>query len=257
MTGISVGDYRDPEARPRARAADGRGRARPGRRARAALERRGDPRQGLAARRARERAEGLPAPPRADAVRRRRRPARDGPSLHARGVPRPHRGAARRRARGQRHDRRDRRLPDRGRAGVRAHARGDRRRRDHTRSRLLVLPRPGTTAAGARRPRPAGREEAPLARSCAATPRCARATTAPAKLGRSREVLVDKVADTQCSGYTRGLHALLPARRRGRARRARRGPLPRAPRRRDPLCRRPAPGATASGRRLPRRPGLS
>ena len=62
-----------PGARSRARRADGRGRARAGRRARAALERRGDPRQGLAAPGAGERAEGLPAPARPAAVRRRRR----------------------------------------------------------------------------------------------------------------------------------------------------------------------------------------
>ena len=70
MTGISVGDYRDPERGLElgelmlavARV--------PGRRARAAVERRGDPRQRLADRGARHRAEGLPAPTRPDAVRR-------------------------------------------------------------------------------------------------------------------------------------------------------------------------------------------
>ena len=67
-----------PRARPRARRADDRRRPGAGGRACAALERRGDPRQGHAARGARDRAEGLPAPTCSDAVRRRRRARRDG-----------------------------------------------------------------------------------------------------------------------------------------------------------------------------------
>ena len=77
-----------PRARARARRADGRGGAGARRRAGAALERRGDPRQGLAARGARDRAEGVPAPPRPDAVGRRRGAAGDGPPLRRRRVPR-------------------------------------------------------------------------------------------------------------------------------------------------------------------------
>ena len=51
MTGISVGDYRDPENGLELGELMMRGRAGPRRRARAAVVRRGDPRQGLAARR--------------------------------------------------------------------------------------------------------------------------------------------------------------------------------------------------------------
>ena len=49
MTGISVGDYRDPERGLELGELMVRGRPGPGRAARAAVERRGDPRQGLAA----------------------------------------------------------------------------------------------------------------------------------------------------------------------------------------------------------------
>ena len=73
MTGISVGDYRDPDRGLELGELMVEVAQVPRRRARAALERRGDPRQGLAARGARHRAQGVPAPARADAVRRRRR----------------------------------------------------------------------------------------------------------------------------------------------------------------------------------------
>ena len=119
------GDDRDqrgglprPRAGARARRADDGGGPRPRRRARAALQRRGHPRQGHAARGAGHRAEGLPAPPRPHAVRRRRRAARHGPPLLLRRVPGPHRPRARGGAGRQRHHRRDRRLPHRGRGRV-------------------------------------------------------------------------------------------------------------------------------------------
>ena len=73
MTGISVGDYRDPERGLELGELMMEAARVPGRRAGAALERRGDPRQGLAARGAGRRAEGVPAPARPDAVGRRRR----------------------------------------------------------------------------------------------------------------------------------------------------------------------------------------
>ena len=57
------------------------------------------------------------APPRAAPVRRRRRPARDAPPLHRRHLPAPARAA---RGRVQPDERRDRRLPGRGRRRVRA-----------------------------------------------------------------------------------------------------------------------------------------
>ncbi len=205
------GDDRDQRRRlprsragPRARRADGGGRARPGRGARAALERRGDPRQGLAARGARDRAQGLPAPPRADAVRRRRGAARRWAATTTRPSTSSTSPACGRRAARERHDRRDRRLPDRGRAR-RSQRTLDarRRRRDHPRARVLrTRPGPGTAAAGARRPRLARGEEAPLAGAARRAPRSARATTGPPSSGARERVLVDKVADTQCSGYT-------------------------------------------------------
>ena len=238
MTGISVGDYRDPERRARARRADGRGRARARRRAGPALQRRGDPRQGLAARGARHRAEGLPAPARPDAVRRRRGARGDGPPLHRGRVPASRsRTRARGRAARQRHDRRDRRLPDRGRGRVRAHAGTPSTPPASpacTRSPIRRGPArspPSSATASRRRRRSAAR------RCCAATPRSARATTGrPSSAARER-VLVDKVADTQCSGYTADYtRCYLPAgaAARGDARRRR---LRGAPRRRDRCCR--------------------
>ena len=63
-------------------------------------------------------------------------------------------------------------------------------------------PRPGTVAAGARRPRVPPRRRSAARASCAATPRSARATTAPPSSAARERVLIDKVASTQCSGYT-------------------------------------------------------
>ncbi len=94
MTGISVGDYRDPERGSGAGRADGAGRAGGGRRAGAALLRGGDPRAGLACGGAAGGAEGVPAPARADAVGRRRGARSDGAPLHGGGVPGGDRDAA-------------------------------------------------------------------------------------------------------------------------------------------------------------------
>ena len=79
----------------------------------------------------------------------------------------------------ERDDRRDRRLSDRGRRRVRAHAAGDRRRGDHPRARVLVLAAAGDRRGGARRPRVARRTRSAARASCAATPRSALATIAP------------------------------------------------------------------------------
>ena len=92
------GDDRDqrrrlprPRARARARRADARGGPGPRRRARPPVQRRGDPRQGIADRGARHRAEGLPPPARPDAVRRRPGARGHGPPLRRRRVPASHR----------------------------------------------------------------------------------------------------------------------------------------------------------------------
>ena len=85
-------------------------------------------------------------------------------------------------------------------------------------------PRPGTVAERARRPRPARGEEAPLARAARALGGRARATTAPPSSAARERVLIDKVADAQCSGYTADYtRCYLPAGagRAGRARRRR------------------------------------
>ena len=139
MTGISVGDYRDPERGLELGELMVAVAQVPGVRARAAVERRGDPRQGLAARGAR---------------RPSRRSARTCTSRCSRATtrccatwaattPPPSTWSTSRALRAaapgrQPHHRRDRRLPDRGRGRLRAHAGRGRRRRHHaasTRSR--------------------------------------------------------------------------------------------------------------------------
>ena len=124
MTGISVGDYRDPRAGPGARRADAS-------RSRGWT---GVERVRLSSVEVihvddslidalRQRAEDLPAPAHPDAVRRRRGAGRDGAPLRQRAVSRARRGAAGRAApQREHHDRCDRRLPDRGR-GARSSAR--------------------------------------------------------------------------------------------------------------------------------------
>ena len=111
----------------------------------------------------------------------------------------------------------------------------DRRGRDQARAHVLLLAPPGNGRRRARRPRPAGREEAALAGCCAGARRSARASTGrPSSAGRER-VLIDKLADARCSGYTADYtRCYLPA-GAGRARRAGRRRLRRAARRRDPL----------------------
>ena len=125
LTGINLGCYRDRAAGydlPRLVREAG---ATPGlERLRLSLDR-DQPRERRARRRAARDADGEPAPARAAPVRRRRRAARDGPPLHGRHLPPPARAAA---GRVQPDERRDRRLPDRGRGGVREHA-ADRARR--------------------------------------------------------------------------------------------------------------------------------
>ena len=83
-----------------------------------------------------------PPPPRAAPVGRRRRPARDGPALHGRDVSAPARAARRL----QPDDRRDRRLPRRGRARVRRArcASVARRRASRRCTSFPYSPRPGT-----------------------------------------------------------------------------------------------------------------
>ena len=105
-----------PRGRLRPPAADPRGRRDAGARAAAALLDRGQPPDRAAARRAARDADGVPPPARPAPVRRRRRPARDGAPLRRGDLPR----RVGRAERFQPDDRRDRRLPRRGRARVRA-----------------------------------------------------------------------------------------------------------------------------------------
>ena len=65
---------------------------------------------------------------------------------------------------------------------------------------VLAAPRDASRARSAIACRPRRRSAARA--SCAGARRSARATIATAKLGGRERVLVDKVADTQCSGYT-------------------------------------------------------
>ena len=165
MTGISVGDYRDPEQGLEL-----------GELMMAVARVPGVERVRLSSvevihvrdsllRGAGHRAQGVPAPARPDAVRRRRRAARDGPPLHRRRVPGAHRPGPGRRGRArrhQRHHRRDRRLPHRGRGRLRAHPGRRRRRRDHPRARLPLLAAARHGGGRPGRPGRPGGEEAPL-----------------------------------------------------------------------------------------------
>ena len=81
-------------------------------------------------------ADRQPPPARPAPVRRRRRAARDGAALHDGHLPAPARAA---RGRVQPHERRDRRLPDRGRRRLRADAGDGRARRADEGARLPVL----------------------------------------------------------------------------------------------------------------------
>ena len=105
------------------------------------------------------------------------------------------------RAARERHDRRDRRLPDRDRRRVRADPRRRRRRRDHPGPHVLVLPAPGTQAErlGDRVP---PEEKKRRSRELRGRSEVRSRHHRTAKLGGRERVLIDKVADTQCSGYT-------------------------------------------------------
>ena len=179
MTGISVGDYRDPERGLELGELMVEVARRPGRRARAAVERRGDPRQDSLLRRSATSRRFVPhlhVPMQSG----------DDGVLRAMGrhytvgrVPRAHRASARRGPGRQHHDRRDRRLPDRGR-GARSSARWMRSTHAGI-TRVHVFPyspRPGTVAAAlGDRVAPAG-QEAPLAGRCGRVRRSARGSTA-------------------------------------------------------------------------------
>ncbi len=110
-------------------------------------------------------------------------------------------------------------FPNEDEAAFDEHPRAGRERRASagcTRSptrRAPAPPRRSSATASRRRRRSAARA------SCAASRRCARAITAPRKLGGRERVLVDKVAADAVLGVHRRLHALLPARRRRERRR--------------------------------------
>ena len=90
----------------------------------------------------------------------------DGAQLRLGRLPARDRAAARARAAREPHDRRDRRLSDRGRGRVRAHARRwCARRASRACTRSASRPGPGTEADRARRPGAAGGEEAPQPRA--------------------------------------------------------------------------------------------
>ena len=146
----------------------------------------------------------LSAPAHPDAVRRRQRAARDGPPLRlCRRVPATRSARCARRCPhvnvttdvivG---------FPTEDEDAFERTLRGGRRRRHHPRARVLVLAAAGDGRRGARRPRRRPRRRSAARASCAAARRSAPATIAPRKLGGGERVLIDKVADTQCSGYT-------------------------------------------------------
>ena len=74
--------------------------------------------------------------------------------------------------------------------------------RHQPRARLLLLAPPGHGRRGARRPGRAGGEEAPLAGDAGPLGGALAPPPHGASSAGSERVLVDKVADTQCSGYT-------------------------------------------------------
>ena len=124
-----------PRGRIRAAAAHPRGGLDPGRRAVAALVDRGEPPRPRPRRGAPRDADRVAPSARSAPVRGRRRAPRDATPLLVGAVPREARPAPRLQPDRRRH----RRLPGRGRRGVRAHPRRGSRGRDHARSRVPVL----------------------------------------------------------------------------------------------------------------------
>ena len=182
---------------------------------------------------ARAPARGAP-PARAAAVGRRRGAARHEAAVHVREVPAGGRGSARRARRGYAQHRRDRRVPDRGRGGVRAHAGGAGERPLRARARLCVLAAAGDGGGGAAAPAGRGGQGAHGARAGGRrggrprrAPRRARPRGGGARGGAARRPL---------EGVQFGVHPLRaararPARRAGhgrgrRGRRRRRSPGP-------------------------------
>ena len=178
-----------PRRRLRPAAARARRRGDAGTRAPPALLDRDQPCQRRADRGAARDAGSSPPSARSAPVGRRPRPARDGPPLHDRDLP----AAARSAAGGvQPDERRDRRLPSRGRGRVREHPAHRARRRADEAPRLPVLAAPRHRH-GARRSGDAARRSGSGARACAPrrTPRASRA-------GRRRSI-----ARTTCSSIAR------------------------------------------------------
>ena len=128
------------------------------------------------------------APARAAPVGRRRRAARDAPPLHDRDLPSPARAA---RGRVQPDERRDRRLPGRGRRRVRADAAHGRARRPDEGARLPVLAAAGHRH-GSGRPGSGPREERARARACARSRTSCACAAGRARSGVEDSVLVDR-----------------------------------------------------------------
>ena len=156
----------------------------------------------------------MPAPARADAVRRRPRAARHGSPLHGRRVRRSDQGASGGGTSRERDHRRDRRLPHRGRHGIPPHAGRDRRRRHHPRPRVLLLAAPRHRRRRARRPSVARGEEAAVPR--ASRPRRGAFPPPPHRQARARRAGADRQGrEHPMLGLHGGLHALLSAGRCG------------------------------------------
>ena len=234
MTGISVGDYRDPERGLELGDLMREVAAVDGRRARAPVVGRGDPRARLAARRACGGAAHLPAPARAAPVRATTRVlASMGRNYDSAGYLE---AIARLRERVPHvnlttdvivgYPTEDEAAFERtldARAGGRHHAG----------AHVQLLGPAGNRGRPPRRPGAARREEAPQPRAARAVGGARRAATARRSSARVEEVLVDKVADTQASGYSRDytryyLPPGVAARGRHGARRARRSSTPTA-----------------------------
>ena len=217
MTGISVGDYRDPERglelgelMREVAAVEGVERVRLS--SVEVIHVRDSLVDALAAG-----AAHLPAPARSAPVRATTRVlASMGRNYDSAGYLRGDRAAARARAGREPDHRRDRRLPDRGRGRLRAHARRRARGRHHARAHVQLLGRvPGTEADALGDPVPPDGEEAPQPRAA----RPVRGARPPAPRGearsRRRRCWSTRSRTTQASGYSRDYtRYYLPARRR-------------------------------------------
>ena len=211
LTGINLGCFRDREAGyTLARLVREAGADSPGSSACGSRRSRSTTSTTSSSRALRETPTVSPPPARAAPVGRRRRAARDGPPLHGRDLPAPARAARRL----QPDDRRDRRLPGRGRARVRANTLGVVERGGHHEGARLPVLAAARDGDRGRRPRAAAGEE-----GAQRPPARALRTRLPAPLARE-----GRDARTSCSSTARAAATATTTRRgssSGAGRRAR------------------------------------